>query len=77
MSDNGLVEQAAKAASAQIFELVVRYVPTTGAVQFGSNTNDTVLQLGLLEFAKVCIIEQKLSAAAKGSALVVPGRFQS
>lgn len=78
MSDNGLVEAAAKAAAAQVYEVVIRWVPSSGQVQFASNTNDPVLQLGLLEFAKVCMIEQRVAAASgKGPALVVPARFQS
>lgn len=62
----------------QINELVVRWIPSTGAVQVGSNLSDPVLQLGMLEMAKVALIEQRvLNATGKGSPVIVPGRFAS
>jgi hypothetical protein len=61
-----------------IFEIQIAWMPATGQVQFRSNQPDPVVQLGMLEMAKVALIEQKISAAqGKGPQLVVPARFSS
>jgi hypothetical protein len=66
---NGVVE-------VPMHELVIRWIPSNGQLQFGCSTQDPVLQLGMIEMAKVAMIEQRAAAAAgKGPSLIVPARF--
>jgi hypothetical protein len=63
---------------AHVHEVVIRWVPETGNIQFGSSVADPVIQLGLLEMAKMALIEQKIQTLmGKGPSLIVPGRFAS
>jgi hypothetical protein len=63
MSENGKVSGLAEAAQQiVVHELVVRWVPATGQVQFASSIPDEVAQLGLLEMAKMALVEKKIRA---------------
>ena len=74
----GQLRSVEQMAAVQINEVVIRWIPTTGQIQIGSNIADPVLQLGMLEMAKVAMIEQRAAAASgKGPNVIVPGRFAS
>lgn len=55
-----------------VFEVVIRYLPQTGQIQVGSSQIDDVTKMGMLEMAKVALINQ---ANQPQSPLVVSGRF--
>jgi hypothetical protein len=75
MADNGVkVEQKV----AHVLELTIRFVPETGEIRMAASAADPVTLLGMLEFAKVAMIEQRAAqASGKGPSLIVPGRFAS
>jgi hypothetical protein len=59
-----------------VLEIVIRSIG--GQIQIGASPMDDVTKLGLLEMAKVALIEQRAQVAAgKGPPLIVPGRFAS
>lgn len=61
-----------------VHKLVIQWVPSTGQVQFACSLNDEVAQLGLLEMAKMALIEKKVRAiTGVEENLIVPGRFAS
>jgi len=61
---------------AHIHEVVIRWIPETGQIHFAASMPDPVVQLGLLEMAKMALIEQKVQALmGKTTSLIVPGRF--
>jgi len=57
------------------FEVHIRWSPSTGQVQVAATEMDAVLQLGMLEMAKMAMQESRTRQAS--SPLVVPGRFAS
>jgi hypothetical protein len=61
-----------------VHELVIRWMPQTGQIQFGCSVNDQIVQLGMLEMAKMALVEQKVQAMlGHGPSVIVPGRFAS
>jgi hypothetical protein len=57
------------------FELAIRWVPATGQLQVVGSQVDEVTKLGMLEMAKVALINQNAQRAQ--SPVIVPGRFAS
>lgn len=77
-SNGAALDLNAAPKAAQIFEFVIRWNPATGELSTGSNAPDPVAQLGMLEMAKVALIEQRAAAASgKGPSVIVPGRFRA
>jgi hypothetical protein len=67
---------AVKQVPVEAYEVHIRWVPSTGQIQFASTQMDDVLKLGMIEMAKIALAEQRAAAAAgKGPSLIVPGRF--
>ena len=56
-------------------ELAIRWMPQTGQLQVVGSQVDDVTKLGMLEMAKVAILNQ--SQQRKDTPLIVPARFAS
>lgn len=69
-----VVKQQAVAAH----QIVIRWIPATGEIQFATSIPDMVSILGALEMAKVSILEKRIQALTGQQApVIVPGRFAS
>jgi len=60
----------------QMHEIVIRMAG--GQIQVGTTPMDDLLKFGMIEMAKLALIEQRIMAASgKGPPLIVPARFSS
>jgi len=75
MADGGNGAPVIQQPVAPVFELAIRWSPTTGQIQVVGSQMDDVTRYGMLEMAKVAILNQSRQQAQ--SPLIVPGRFAS